>query len=74
MCRGHIINRTINNILNIVSKRKDIKDNRIPYTNRELSWSKFNDRVLEQAGNINVPICERLFFCLFFKVIWKNFI
>ncbi len=34
------------------------------YINRELSWLKFNARVLEEAADINVPIFERL------KYIW----
>lgn len=32
------------------------------YMNRELSWLKFNERVLEEAESESVPLCERLSF------------
>lgn len=32
------------------------------YVNRELSWLKFNQRVLEEAQNEEVPLCERMTF------------
>ena len=32
------------------------------YMNRELSWLKFNERVLEEAENTEVPLCERMNF------------
>ncbi len=37
------------------------------YYNRELSWLKFNERVLEEARDKDVPICERLLFSSIFQ-------
>ena len=36
-----------------------------PYSNRELSWLEFNQRVLDQALDPNTPLLERVkFFCI----------
>lgn len=38
------------------------KNKKILYTNRELSWLAFNQRVLNEAMDTSVPVLDRLFF------------
>lgn len=48
--------------------KKVAKTANIPYMmNRELSWLKFNERVLNEAGNPEVPLAERLTFAAIYQ-------
>ena len=51
-------------------QNKSNTDNNI-FVNRELSWLKFNERVLAEAQNPNVPLCERLSYS---SQTWTNFL
>lgn len=48
--------------------KKKEKITKISYMmNRELSWLKFNERVLNEAGNPRVPLAERLSFAAIYQ-------
>ena len=50
------------------AEKKTEKTENIPYMmNRELSWLKFNERVLNEAGNPRVPLAERLTFAAIYQ-------
>ncbi|MDO4473853.1 MAG: polyphosphate kinase 1 [Eubacteriales bacterium] len=48
-------------------KKKESKENISYMMNRELSWLKFNERVLNEAGNPRVPLAERLTFAAIYQ-------
>jgi len=50
-------------------KRKDYEHNPALFTNRELSWLDFNDRVLEEARDAENPLLER---CNFLGITQSN--
>lgn len=50
------------------AEKKKENTTKIPYMmNRELSWLKFNERVLNEAGNPRVPLAERLTFAAIYQ-------
>ena len=54
--------------LELIGKRENkIMTDHMVYDNRELSWLKFNTRVLEEAEDDRNPFCERLSFLSIFQ-------
>lgn len=67
-CVKHRENIASGKGMNKMEKTDNMKMmNQAIYMNRELSWLKFNERVLNEAGNPSVPLAERLSFIAIYQ-------